>query len=616
MKTIVIIGGVAAGMSCAARLRRLDEHAHIIVLEKDEDISVATCALPYYVSGEITKETALRVQTPESMAASLNLDIRVGHEAVFIDSASRTLRVRSPHGMSDLAYDALVLTPGARAVQLPIPGIDLPEVTHLRTLRDGREVRERALRGGRAVVIGAGFIGIEAAEALRIAGMDVVLVEGSEHVLPPIEEELSSLVVSELEDLGIRVLESARVNRIEKTGEGVSVLVDTKGAEDSCGLDADLVVVAIGARARVELAESAGLTLVNGAIGVDSRGRTSQPWIWAGGDAAALPLEVTGVLGSVPLAGPASRAGRRIADDIVAVLNATEATDRVTADSGSPAGLDQLAEAGGTGRGDAIMNAHDTGEDAAVDENTALFHAGARRTIAPPLGTAVLRVGRLQVAMTGANSRELDRQGIAYTVIHDHHAQHVTSFPGASLISIVAFFGRDGRILGAQAVGCEGIARRIDVLATAIRAGVKIDELSDLDLAYSPPFGAPKDPVNMLGMIGENLRTGMLRLWYPWELEEIRNTHLILDVRQDDEIAQGPRIPGSFKIAHTQLRGRLDEVREAAAGRPIAVHCRSGVRSYFAHRVLADAGVESTSLSGGMLTLEAWARRHPGLIEY
>ena len=569
MKTIVIVGGVAAGMSCAARQRRLDEKAHIIVLEKGDDISIASCGLPYYVSGEIADERELRVQTPASISASLALDIRVGHEAISLDPRARRLRVRSRAGVEELAYDALLLAPGARALSLPIPGIDLPQVKSLRTIPDAIEVREAAITGGRAVVIGAGFIGIEAAESLRIAGMDVTLVEGSDHVLPPIEEELSSLVVDELEGLGIRVLESARVTGIEKADEGVKVLVD--GSEP---LGADLVLVAVGTRARIELAESAGLALVNGAIGVDAYGRTSDPRIWAAGDAVASRIDATGARRPVPLAGPASRAGRRIADDIIATLDGMPSKD-----AQSPAG-------------------------------------GAEKEIASPLGTAIVRVGELQVAMTGANSRELERAGVPYTTIHDHHAQHVGYFPGARVMSIIVLVGNEGRILGAQAVGRDGVDRRIDVLATAIRAGLRIEDLVDLDLAYAPPFGAPKDPVNMVGMVGENLRAGMLELWYPWELEDVLATRLVLDVRQPGEVAVGPRIPGSLRIPHTELRARMDEVREAAAGRPIAVHCRSGVRSYLAHRMLADAGLESASLSGGMLTLEAWAKRHPGLIEY
>ncbi len=564
MNTIVIVGGVAAGMSCAARLRRLDEKVRIIVLEKGDDISIASCGLPYYVSGEISDERALRVQTPASVSASLNLDIRVNHEALAVDAAARTVRVRTPNGEEeDLSYDALLLAPGARSFALPIPGIDLPIVTTLRSIPDAIAVRELAAKGGRAVVIGAGFIGLEAAESLRLAGMEVALVEGGDHVLPPVEEELSSLVADELERLGIAVHESAVVTSIDEAGSGARVNVE--GIEP---LEADLVIVAVGARARTELAESAGLSMVGGAIDVDEHGRTSDPRIWAAGDAALSTIQATGARRPVQLAGPASRAGRRIADDIVGVL------------AGDPAA--------GPGA----------------------------KPIVSPLGTAIVRVGELEVAMTGANSRELHRAGVEYRMIHVHHAQHVGYFPGASMMALIALVAEDGTLLGAQGVGKDGVARRIDVLATAIRAGMKVDDLIDLDLAYAPPFGAPKDPVNMIGMAGENLRDGMLELWYPWDLEELRATHLILDVRRDDEIAAGPRIPGALGIAHTQLRARMDEVREAAAGRPIAVHCRSGVRSYLAYRMLVDAGFEAASLDGGMLTLQAWAKRHPGLIEY
>lgn len=564
---IIIVGGVAAGMSCAARLRRLNEQANIIVLEKGRDISVASCGLPYYVGGEIADEATLRVQTPASISASLNLDIRVDHEALSVDAVNRTVAVRTPDGDQTLSYDALLLAPGARAARLPIPGIDNPAVRSLRTIDDAIAVRSIAQRGGRAVVIGAGFIGIEAAENLHLAGMDVALVEGSDHVLPPVEEELSSLVRIELERLGIAVIESARVKAIDEGEAGARVVVE--GIEP---LDADLVLVAIGARARTELAESAGLDLVNGAIGVNEFGRTSAPRIWAAGDAVASTIFATGARRPVALAGPASRAGRRIADDIIRVL--------------SESGV-------------------------STPDSARAFP----RPIASPLGTSIVRVGDLEVAMTGVNARELRAADKDFTTLHVHHAQHVGYFPGASTIALLAHIDSDGRLLGAQAVGEEGVARRIDVLATAIRAGMTVEQLVDLDLAYAPPFGAPKDPVNMLGMVGENVRDSQVVLWYPWDLEAIRATHLILDVRQPREVAQDPTIPGALAIPHTQLRVRMDEVRDAADGRPIAVHCRSGVRSYLAARMLEDAGYTAISLSGGMLTLEAWAIRHPGLID-
>ena len=566
MNTIVVIGGVAAGMSCAARLRRLDEKARIIVLEKGDDISIASCGLPYFVSGEIEQERSLRVQTPASIGASLNLDIRVGHEALSIDRERMTVRVRSAAVEEDLSYDALLLAPGARGVELPIPGIGLPQVRTLRSIPDAVEVAGIAKSGGRAVVIGAGFIGLEAAEALAIAGMEVALVEGTDHVLPPVEEELSALVLDELEGLGLKVIESARVTGIEEAGQGARVLIE--GVDP---LEADLVLVAVGTRPRSELAEAAGLELQRGAIVVDERGRTCDPRIWAAGDAVLSRSATTGALRPIPLAGPASRAGRRIADDIISVIGA---------------------------------------------EGAAAPREAEAKAIAAPLGTAIVRVGRLQVAMTGANSRELSQAGVPFRTIHAHHNQHVAYFPGAQMMALVVHVGEDGAILGAQGVGRDGVDRRIDVLATAIRAGLKAEDLVDLDLAYSPPFGAPKDPVNMVGMVAENLDSGLLELCYPWQLEDMRRSHLVLDGRRPDEIERGPRVPGALGIAHTELRERLDEVREAAGGRPVLVHCAAGVRSYLAHRVLAEAGVASTSLSGGMNTLKAWAKRHPGTLEY
>lgn len=574
---LVVVGGVAGGMSCAARARRLDETAEIVVLERGADVSVASCGLPYHLSGEIADEAALRVQTPQRLLASLNLDVRTGHDVTAIDPARRVVTVNTSGGAGEIAYDALVLSPGASAVALPVPGADSPRVSTLRTVEDARELRASVLSGARsAVVVGAGFIGVEAAENLREAGLDVTLLEAAPHVLPPLETEMATLAREELRALGIVVRESVGVVAI-RPGIGH----DTVELADGTLIDAEIIVSSIGVRAHTELAETAGVALVGGAIAVDAHGRTSVPGIWAVGDAVASTHAVTGVVRPVALAGPANRAGRQVADDIIGTR--------------SPAGRWRMIDEDGAVRGG----------EAAWTRTSEETGVRAVKPLPKPLATAIVRVGGLEVAMTGANRRDLIAAGFAPITLHLHPSHHVGYFPGAQRMDLVVHIDADGRILGAQGVGRDGVARRIDVLATAMRAGLSATDLIDLDLSYSPPFGAAKDAVNMIGMTAENVLDGQLPLWYPWELEERMDDSLILDVRSRAEAASGI-VPGALVIPHTELRERLDEVSAAAAGRPIAIHCQSGVRSYLAHCVLRNAGFESSSLSGGMLTLRAW----------
>jgi NADPH-dependent 2,4-dienoyl-CoA reductase/sulfur reductase-like enzyme/rhodanese-related sulfurtransferase len=548
---IVIVGGVAAGMSAAARARRLDENAEIIVLERGEHVSYATCGLPYYVGGEIDDASSLLVQTPESLRAALALDVRTRHEVTDIDTAARTVTVHSDRGVETLAYDALVLAPGAVAVRPPIPGLDSPRVHMLRTVPDALALRA-AVEGSarRAVVLGAGFIGLEAAEALARQGVQVSVVELADHVLPPLEEELAFLVTEELDRLGITV----------HTGVGAREIIsgatqDEVVLTDGTRLPADLVVVSVGVRPDTAFVERAGIRCENGAIVTDEHGRTSAPGVWAVGDAVVSTDAVTGLRRPVALAGPANRAGRLVADDIL--------------------------------------------------------RPGSARPLPRPVGTAIVRVGRLTAAMTGANRASLTAAGIAFHTIHLHPNQHAGYFPGASSIHLLVHMREDGVLLGAQAVGTDGVDKRIDVLATAIRAGMTAPDLIDLDLAYSPPYGQAKDPVNLAGMVAANVLDGTLRLWYAQDLPTVRQTALLLDTRSRREYRAG-HLPGSLNIPHTELRDRLDEVRRAAAGRPVRVLCASGVRSALAHRILAQAGFDSASLSGGLLTLRAVHRDGAG----
>lgn len=542
---IVIVGGVAGGMSCAARARRLDESAEIIVLERGAHVSFANCGLPYFVGGEIDDERSLLVQTPASLRAALALDVRPGHEVIAVDAEARTVTVRTAEGMSLLSYDALVLSPGASAFVPPIPGVESPRVRTLRTVEDAVALRDRVRAGARrAVVLGAGFIGIEAAEALAAQGLEVTVVELAPQPLPPVEPELAWLVSEELRALGVDLRVGVAASAIVPGADADSVVL-----ADGTEVPADLIVVSVGVRPDTATFERADIACERGAIIVDDHGRTNLPGVWAVGDATLSVDAVTGARRPVALAGPANRAGRLVADDIIRPETA--------------------------------------------------------RAIPRPVGTAIVRVGSLTAALTGANRMALDAAGADYRTLHLHANQHAGYFPGASQIHVVVHVDAEsGRLLGAQAVGAEGVDKRIDVLATAIRAGMAVDELIDLDLAYSPPYGQAKDAINLTGMVGENVRGGTLALWYAEELDSVLDRALVLDVRREDEWLTG-HVRDALHIPHTELRDRIDEVREAAAGRPVRVMCASGVRSAIAHRVLTQAGMDSASLSGGILTLRA-----------
>ena len=543
---IVIVGGVAAGMSAAARARRLTEGAHIVVLERGEHVSFANCGLPYYVGGEINDPASLLVQTPKSLAASLNLDVRVRHNVTAIDARAKTVHVESDGTHEDIGYDALILAPGAVAARPPIAGMeDSVRVRTLRTVDDALALRESAENGSRhAVVLGAGFIGIEAAEALALQGLNTSIVEYAEHVLPPLEQEMASLVTEELGRLGVVVHERLAARRIVP-GE----LSDTVILSDGTELQADIIVLSTGVRPDTAAFEDSGVECERGAIVVDEYGRTSLPDVYAAGDATVSTDAVTGIRRPVALAGPANRAGRQIADAIVRPDSA--------------------------------------------------------RPIPAPMGTAIVRVGGLTAAMTGANRASLRQAGIRFHTLHLHPGQHAGYFPGAEQIHLIVHIRRsDGMVLGAQAVGKDGVDKRIDVLATAIRNHMGVSDLIDLDLAYAPPYGSAKDPINMVGMVGSNVMDGLLPLWYAEEWKDWRERALVLDVRSMTEFSTG-HLPGALNIPHTQLRERMEEVRIASNGRPVRVLCQSGVRSHIANRILANAGFDTASLSGGMLTVRA-----------
>lgn len=532
-------------MSAAARLRRRDEGDEIIVLERSKYVSFANCGLPYYVGGEIEDPAKLLLHTPQTLKAALNLDVRINSEVTAINPGAHSVQVTDTETGEayTLTYDHLILSPGGFAARPPIDGLDSPRVHTLRTVDDALALREAS--GTRAVVLGAGFIGIEAAEALAQRGFDTHLVEYAEHVLPPLEVEMATLVTQELRALGVRVHTGVAAQSIAHGDDCDSVTLS-----DGTELSADVIVLSTGVRPDTALAEAAGIETRGGYILVDDRGRTSADDVYAVGDA---------TVGRdhdrpVALAGPANRGGRLVADAI--------------AD----------ADTGGT----------------------------AARPIPRPQGTAIVRIGGLTAAMTGENRQALDAAGTRYFTVHTHANQHAGYYPGAQPVHILMHVGTDGQILGAQAVGADGVDRRIDVIATAMRAGLKAPDLIDLDLAYAPPYGQAKDPVNQTGMVAHNVLTGELILTGPDALTEDMP---VLDVRTMREYTAG-HMPNSLNIPHTQLRDRLDEVRtwvdESVGERPFVVMCAAGVRSWIGYRIVRAAGFNVTMLSGGIQTLRAW----------
>ena len=542
---VVIVGGVAGGMSAAARLRRRDEGAEIIVLERGNYVSFANCGLPYYVGGEIEDSAKLLLHTPQSLKAALNLDVRINSEVSGIDPDGHCVTV-SNTGTGEaytLSYDYLILSPGALAARPPIDGLDSPRVHTLRTVDDALALREAS--GTRAIVLGAGFIGIEAAEAFAARGFETHLVELAEHVLPPLEVEMATLVTQELRNLGVHVHAGVAAQAIAQADNN-----DVVTLSDGTVLHADVIILSAGVRPDTAVVEAAGIQTRQGYVVIDDHGRTSADDIYAIGD---------GTIGCdqdrpVALAGPANRGGRLIADAIA---------------------------------------------DAERGEATA-------RPIPRPQGTAIVRIGSLTAAMTGANRQALDASGTQYFTVHTHANQHAGYFPGAQPVHILMHVGAGGEILGAQAVGTDGVDRRIDVIATAMRAGLKAADLIDLDLAYAPPYGQAKDPVNQTGMVAHNVATGELILTGPDVLTEDMP---VLDVRTPGEYAGG-HMPNSLNIPHTQLRDRLDEVRawvdENAHEQPFVVMCAAGVRSWIGYRIVRAAGFDVTMLSGGIQTLRAW----------
>ena len=533
MKKIVVIGGVAGGMSAATRLRRLDAEAEIIVLEKSGYVSYANCGLPYYVGGVIEEENDLLLQTPASLHARFRLDVRVLTEALIIDPVKKEVSVQDLQSGNryTLAYDKLVLSPGASPIVPPMPGVE--RALTLRTVEDVERIVAQVLaKPQSAVVIGGGFIGVEIAENLIHKGIRTSVIEASDQVLAPLDPEMATLVAKEM-----------RLQKVD-LHLGVSVsAINPKSVTLSDGVEisAELVILAIGVKPDTSLAKNAGLLIGSrNGIKVDEFNRTSNPDIYAIGDVAEKTDALDGEATLVPLANLANRHGRVVADHI-------------------------------NGR---IVRPVKT------------------------IGTAIVKVFDLMIATTGWNEKRLKVSGRPYTSIHTHPNSHAGYYPDAKQMTLKLIFDpTTGEILGAQGVGIEGVDKRIDVISTAIRGDITAPELADLELAYAPPFGSAKDPVNMLGYIAENVISGLIKTAQWDQIEEFRYKGFeIIDVRTEGEFERGA-IPGAINIPVDEIRERYSEI----TNKNLLVSCQVGQRGHTASRLLQELGFNVVNLDGGYL---------------
>ena len=534
MKKVVIVGGVAGGMSAATRLRRLDARAEIVVLERSGHVSYANCGLPYYVGGVIEDESSLLLQTPGSLHRRFRLDVRVRNEVTNIDAASKRVSVTNleTDEQYDLEYDVLVLSPGASAVIPPIPGIE--RALALRNVEDVERMSLEVARTPRsAVIIGGGFIGLEIAENLHRRGIATAIVEVATQVLAPLDPEMAQLVADELEAHDVSLYLGAAV---------VAVHADAVELDTGERIDAELVIVAVGVRPETSLARGAGLNVgPRGGIVSDQFNRTSDPSIYAIGDAAEKVDALDGSATLVPLANIANRQGRIVADHI------------------------------------------------------------AGRVVRPvvTIGTAIVKVFDLTIATTGWNEKRLVADGRSALAIHTHPSSHATYYPGAKSMALKLMVdASSGAILGAQGVGTEGVDKRIDVIATAMRGGLTAPELADLELAYAPPFGSAKDPINMLGYVAENLLSGLDSTvqWSEVEQLQLAGAQLV-DVRTPEEYAEGT-IPGAINIPLDEIHHRLSEIDDHG----VIIMCQAGVRGHTATRLLSELGAAVKNLDGGYET--------------
>ena len=543
---VVIVGGVAGGATAAARIRRLDEQAEIVVFERSGFISYANCGLPYYIGGVIQDPEELTLQTPESFFSRFRVSMRVRHEVTAIHPDRKTVSVTNLETGEEFeeGYDKLILSPGAKPTQPRLPGVGLDKLFTLRTVEDTFRIKAYISENHpkSAVLAGGGFISLELAENLRELGMDVTIVQRPKQLMNPFDADMASFIHSEMRRHGVKLALGHTVEGFEEKDGGVDVLL-----KDEAPLHADMVVLAIGVSPDTHLAQEAGLELgVKGSIVVNDRMETSVPHIYAVGDAVQVKHFVTGQDVLLSLAGPANKQGRIAADNIC----------------------------GG--------DSHYMGSQ----------------------GSSVIKVFDMTAASTGVNETNAKKAGLDADAVILSPMSHAGYYPGGKVMTMKVVFEKGTyRLLGAQIVGYEGVDKRIDVLATAIRAGMKAAELKDLDLAYAPPYSSAKDPVNMAGFMIENIAKGVLKQWHLADADKLPRdgSVTLLDTRTVEEFARG-HIDGFTNIPVDELRERLDELDKS---KPVYVICQSGLRSYIACRILSGNGFECYNFSGGFRFYDA-----------
>lgn len=543
---IVIVGGVAGGATAAARIRRLDENAEIIVFERSGYISYANCGLPYYIGDAITEPEALTLQTPESFFTRFRVTMKVRHEVTALHPDRKTVSAKNLETGEEFeeSYDKLILSPGAKPTQPRLPGVGLEKLFTLRTVEDTFRIKEyiNTRHPKSAVLAGGGFIGLELAENLRNLGMDVTIVQRPKQLMNPFDPDMASFIHGEMRRHGIRLALGHTVEGFEEKDGGVDVLL-----KDEAPLHADMVVLAIGVTPDTALAKEAGLELgIKGSIVVNDRMETSVPDIYAAGDAVQVKHYVTGQDALISLAGPANKQGRIIADNIC----------------------------GGDSR-----------------------YQGSQ-------GSSVIKIFDMTAATTGINETNAKKAGLDTDKVILSPMSHAGYYPGGKVMTMKVVFEKETyRLLGAQIVGYEGVDKRIDVLATAIHAGLKATELKDLDLAYAPPYSSAKDPVNMAGFMIDNISKGTLKQWHLEDADSLPRdgSVTLLDVRTPGEYSRG-HIEGFKNIPVDELREHLEEIEK---NKPVYVICQSGLRSYIATCILEGSGYEAYNFSGGFRFYDA-----------
>lgn len=533
---ILIVGGVAGGASAAARLRRLNENAEIIMFERGEYISFANCGLPYYIGGEIKDKSMLTLQSPESFKARFNIDVRTNSEVIKINPQNKNITVLNNGITYEESYDNLILSMGAEPIRPNINGLDSDKVFTLRNIPDTYKITDyiKQKNPQSAVIVGGGYIGVEMAENLKNRGLDVSIVELADHLIAPLDFDMAADVHKYLQEKEINVILNNGVKEIEDNGKLKCSLQDGE-------IYTDMLIMSVGVKPETKIANDCGIKLnTRGSIIVDSNMKTNFKDIYAVGDAVEVIDFITKKPAFIPLAGPANKQGRIAADNI----------------------------------------------------------CGQNSTYTGTQGSAVLKIFDMTVATTGINEKTAQAQNIDYDKTFIYSASHASYYPGANNMSIKVLWEKStNKLLGAQIVGFDGVDKRMDVLATSIRFGAKVTDLTSLELCYAPPFGSAKDPVNMVGFVAENVITGKIKQFFWYDVQKLPRdgSVTLLDVRTATEVAGG-KIDGFIHIPLDSLRQNIDKITK---DKPVYIHCHSGLRSYIASRILTGLGYECHNLAGG-----------------